>query len=202
MRKFIFVLASIILIFSVESKAQLGLKIGYNFASQPDKDVTAGYSSKSLNSFHAGVFFDKDLIPLLDVRVGLDYSPKGFKEENGDWYNQVKLNYIELPVLAKVKIGPFYGLGGFYGAYAMNGENKIHAVGSDLTWDVEFDNDEISRWDAGMKFGAGFQFGLGPVHVFTQADYSFGLLNVSTSDNLNFKNNVFGISAGVLLGFE
>lgn len=185
-----------------QSQAQLGIKLGYNFAKVGGKDVASGYSEKSLNNFQGGIFFDKDLIPLLDLRIGLDYSPKGYKEINGDWYNQGKLNYLELPVLAKVKLGPIYALGGFYGAYALNGENKIHAVGMDITKDVEFDNDQINRFDAGMKFGLGFQIGLGPVHIFAQTDYSFGLTNISSKDNTDYKNNVFGVAAGVLLGFK
>ncbi len=202
MKKLVIIALLFFIIGTDQSHAQLGIKLGYNFAKLGGKDLTQGYSEKSLNNFHAGIFFDKDLIPLIDIRVGLDYSPKGFKEVNGDLYNQVKLNYLELPILAKLKLGPVYGLGGFYGAYAINGENKAHLLGIDITEAVEFDTDKINRFDAGMKFGLGFQIGLGPVHVFAQTEYSFGLMNVSSKDNTDYKNNVFGVAAGVLLGFK
>ena len=54
---------------------------------------------------------DKDLIPLLDLRLGVDYSPKGSRQENGNDFDQLQLNYLEIPIQAKIKLGPVYALG-------------------------------------------------------------------------------------------
>ncbi len=120
MKKILLVLVAAILLLSFQSKAQLGFKIGYNFAKMSG-DIQPGFSEKSLSSLQFGVFLDKNLIPILGLRAGLDYSPKGYRIENGNSFEQMRLNYLEIPVLAKVKLGPIYALGGFYGAYALNG---------------------------------------------------------------------------------
>jgi len=79
----------------------------------------------------------------------------------------------------------------------MSGKNETNIESND----IDFDVDEISRFDYGMKFGLGFQLGLGPIHAFAEIDYSFGLYNlnkVATEDEI--KNSVIGVSIGVLLG--
>ncbi|MBN2757820.1 MAG: PorT family protein, partial [Bacteroidales bacterium] len=121
-------------------------------------------------------------------------------ELDADNYMQSTLNYLEIPILAKVKLGPVYALGGVYGAYALNGKNEISVLGITDSQDINFDDSEISKLDYGMTFGLGVQVGLGPVHVFAQADYSFGLKNINTSDGDAAKNNVIGVSVGILLG--
>lgn len=193
-------LVALSLLVSFSSMAQIGIKAGMNFAKQSGSDIT-GASEVFLSNFQAGVFTHKDLIPLLKIRVGLDYSPKGTKWESGSDYAQGTFNYLELPVLARVKLGPVYGLGGFYGAYALSGKSKVNTSGIEVEEDIDFDVSEIRRFDYGMKFGLGFQLGLGPIHAFAEVDYSFGFLNLnksSTGDNV--KNNVIGVSIGVLLG--
>ena len=182
------------LLLGLSSKAQIGIKAGMNFAQQSGNDQT-GYSEKTLDNFQFGIFTHKDLIPLLKIRVGLEYAPKGTKWENDSSYNQTTFNYLELPVLARVKLGPVYALGGFYGAYAMNGKIETEIDDSDA------DFDELSRWDYGMKFGLGFQLGLGPIHAFVETDYSFGFQNINkTAGGDDIKNSVLGVSVGVLLG--
>ena len=194
-------LVALSLLVSFSSMAQIGIKAGMNFAKQSGDDLT-GFSEKSLNNLNFGLFTHTDLITLLKLRVGLDYSPKGTKCENGDLYAQSTFNYLELPVLARVKLGPVYGLGGFYGAYALGGKNKTKLSGSEVEEDIDFDQQgfELSKFDYGMKFGLGFQLGLGPIHAFAELDYSFGLQNLNTGAGDEVRNSVIGVSVGVLLG--
>ncbi len=187
--KKITLLLALITIISVSSFAQFGIKAGMNFAKMTDAD-------NSINNFQAGVFWDKGFIPLLKFRIGLDYSPKGGSYDVvGVTTTDINMNYLELPVLAKVKLGPVYGLGGFYGAYAMNGTTTVIGVETD----VNFDN--VSRWDAGMKFGLGAQFKLGPLGAFIQGGYSFGFVDLDKTGTDEMKNTgVLSFSVGVLLG--
>ena len=202
MKKYLLIAMLLMTFGAVQTHAQLGLKLGYNFAKISGIDVVPGYSEKSLNNIQGGVFYEKGLIPLLGLRIGLDYSPKGSKEVKGSDYDQTTFNYLELPLLAKVKLGPMYALGGFYGAYALNGKSKFSLAGQTQNSDFDFDKSKVKRFDYGMKFGAGLQFGVGPIHIFAQADYSFGLQNISKTSGQNYKNNVIGVAAGVLLGFK
>ena len=197
MKKVLFI-AIFSLSFAVISNAQIGVKAGMNFAKMSGFNLD---NEKILTNIHAGVFMDKDIIPLLNLRFGLNYSPKGFKYDvDSENYGQGTFNYIEIPVLAKVKLGPLYALGGFYGAYALNGKFEWTELGEDGSEDVNFSDDEISQLDYGMMFGLGMQIGLGPLHVFGQVDYSYGLKNLNTGDGDDIKNSVIGVSVGVLIG--
>ncbi|NJO88812.1 MAG: hypothetical protein HC831_07530 [Chloroflexia bacterium] len=66
---------------------------------------------------------------------------------------------------------------------------------------INFDDYDLKKFDYGMKFGAGLQTGLGPLHAFAQAEYGFGLQNINKGDGDDIKNNVFSVSAGVVIGF-
>jgi len=200
MKKIALIFLTAMLIGNFQANAQLGVKLGYNFAKMTG-DVDAGYSEKSLNNLTLGAFLDKDLIPLLDLRLGVDYSPKGSRQENGNDFDQLQLNYLEIPIQAKIKLGPVYALGGVYGSFALKGRYESEELGTSYSGDVDFDAMELKKFDYGMKFGAGFQVGLGPLHAFAQGEYSFGLLNLSKADGIDTKNKVISLSAGVIIGF-
>ena len=195
----VLLIVAVSLLLSVQAKAQLGVQIGQNFA-KIDGSTVAGYDEKYLTNFSGGVYFDKDLIPLIDLRIGAFYSPKGSHFASGDYYNKTCLNYIEVPVQAKVKVGPVYALGGAYGAYALNGNMDILNATSETSTEMNFESDQFRKEDYGLKFGLGFQVGLGPLHVFVQGDYSLGLLDIYDGDAV-YKNKNIGASAGVNIGF-
>ena len=197
--KKIILLISLSILVSVTVMGQLGVRAGGAFAQQSGNSQ-ATYSEAYLSNFQFGIFTYKDIIPLLKLRIGLDYIPKGTNWESGSSYSQKQINYIELPVLARVKLGPIYGLGGFYGGYAIGGKNKLNTSGDETETDIDFDASNLSRWDYGMKFGLGFQLGLGPIHAFAELDYSFGLNNLNTGVGTDKKNSVIGVTIGVLLG--
>ena len=197
MKKILFV-AIFSLSFVVVSNAQIGVRAGMNFAKTDGINLD---NEKFLTNFHLGAFMDKDIIPLLKLRFGLNYSPKGFKYDTDDDNNsQTVYNYLEIPILAKIKLGPLYALGGVYGAYALNGQTEGVVAGVNVDGEVDFDVSNISKSDYGMMFGIGMQVGLGPLHVFGQVDYSYGLKNLNEGIGDDIKNNVIGVSVGVLIG--
>jgi hypothetical protein len=175
MKKTLLVMFIALFAISYQSQAQLGVKLGYNFAKMSGFE-TGGADEKSLNNVVFGAFMEKDLIPLLDIRLGAEFSPKGIRIESGSDFSELKINYLEIPVQAKVKLGPVYALGGVYGAFALKGAYEEESGGiSTKDDDIDFDAWELKKFDYGMKFGAGVQVGLGPLHAFAQAEYSFGL---------------------------
>ncbi len=222
MKKFLLITLLSVFAFGYTADAQIGFKLGYLFSKQTGevaglstlKDAKKDDYKKSQGAMCAGVFFDSKLAPLIGLRVGLDYAPKGYKIKSdkleglgslGEIEANSKINYLEIPVLAKVKIGPVYGLGGVYAAYAINGKFSIDKV-PDIVQkylkpqDYDFDDKDYKRMDYGLKFGAGLQMGLGPLHAFAQVEYSYGLANISQIKDFSAHNSALAITVGVLLG--
>ncbi len=215
MKKILLLTLVALFAFNYQANAQrIGVKLGYGMARQSGEvqkmpDVKVEDYKKALNSFCAGVFFDSNLVPILDLRVGLDFASKGLRLDGEKVIElKSKLNYLEIPVLAKVNIGPLYALGGFYGGYAVNGKisgklpDKFGKL-SELTKideDIDFDKRQIKRMDYGVRFGAGLQIGLGPIHAFAQAEYSYGLANISKIDGISTHNSFLAVTVGVMLG--
>jgi hypothetical protein len=202
--KITLLIAAFVLLFSFQTQAQLGVHIGYNFSKISGIDAGA-WHEKYLPNLSAGLFFDKKIVPLIDIRIGAMYSPKGEKLTLGDYYSKTTLNYIEIPLQLKAKVGPLYGLAGVYGAYAVNGKIKSKADNGggevvETTDDLDFKEKEVKRGDFGLKFGAGLQYGFGPLKIFVQGDYSMGMMNLSSADE-TYKNKVIGASAGLIIGF-
>jgi hypothetical protein len=200
MKKIVLFAVAAMLVGVFQANAQLGVKLGYNFAKLSGVDYGTA-DEKFNNNFAFGAFYEKDLIPLLDLRLGLDFSPKGNKVEAGDDEYKMTVNYLEIPIQAKVKLGPIYALGGVYGAYALGGKNEATVGGVSVSEDIDFDDQELKRLDFGMKFGLGFQLKLGPVGVFAQGEYSFGLQNINDGEGDAVKNKVISASIGALIGF-
>ena len=204
------IITLIAIMFTLQSNAQLGVQLGANFAKIDGYTPriagigVPGLSEEYLSNVSGGVYFDKDLIPLVDLRIGVMYSPKGANYANEDGFVQTGLNYIEVPIQAKVKAGPIYVLGGAYGAYALSGyeKNQIEVGGLlvESNNEINFEESEYRKEDFGLKFGLGVQFGLGPLHIFVQGDYSMGLLDIYNGDDV-YTNKVLGATAGVNIGF-
>ena len=112
-------------------------------------------------------------------------------------------NYIELPLnLAyTVAVGDnFLVLGaGPYGAYGINGKNKVTtAIGGleDKTEEnVEFGSgdEQVKRFDYGLNFMAGYLVGNG---LMVKLNYSLGLAELSNVSQAKYKNSYIGLTLG------
>ena len=193
------------LLVSPALKAQLGVNAGCNFARFGGIN-TGNMYEVSLAGFSGGLFYDKQIVHYLDLRAGVMYSPKGscLKYENSysSIYEKTFVKYIEIPVQIKANAGPFSALGGIYGAYALKSYSTYQAKGLSGGFIVTDDFTNLRRIDFGLKVGAGYQYKVGPVKIFTQGDYSLGLLNINNTDaeqNDKLRNKVFSLSVGALI---
>jgi hypothetical protein len=184
--------------------AKFGIKGGLNLtnlyvANTTNEHIKAG--------FNAGVFVKIPVTRGFSIQPELLYSVKGAK----DTYNNVaqgsgeyrfNLNYLELPLLAVVNLGPNFNIhAGGYAAY-LTGAN-VQDVNSNGNIDgaTDLNADNFNRWDFGLVGGAGFD-----IENFTiGARYNYGLKNIGKTGNLsgdltqNSKNA--GISIYVGFGF-
>jgi hypothetical protein len=80
-----------------------GIKGGYNYSTIRAENLN---NINGQTGFHAGVFANFSAI-LLQIQPELLFSQRGYEVENG---NDLRMNYIDLPVLLKVKVLPFITL--------------------------------------------------------------------------------------------
>jgi hypothetical protein len=210
------------------AQVRIGIKGGVNFANITFSDNGETSSNNVLPSFNAGAYLDLPLGEGIALQPGLMLEGKGEKINysssavNTDYTIKVNPIYLEVPVnfVGKVPVGKeahlLLGLGP-YAAFGIagrvKGDGTILGVSTSGSSDIKWDDDtpfnsgdknqgydKLKRFDYGANFMAGFELG----NVTLTANYGLGLAKVpsgsNNSDDDKYKNRVFGISLGFLLG--
>lgn len=89
------------------ANAQFGVKAGINAAVLDGQDL-GSTSTKYKTYYHAGLFYEAKLLGPISIQPEVLYSLQGasFKDNFSD-YN-TKLHYLNVPILAKVTVGPVF----------------------------------------------------------------------------------------------
>jgi hypothetical protein len=184
---------ALMVIVPAAAKAQMspvsaGIKGGINSAtlsSDTDEDLDR------LTGGVGGVFIGRDINKNFGLQLEGLYSMRGAKADGGD--AKIKLNYIDVPVLARFGATSASGIKAFAftGAQAsFNIKAEVDFLGE--TADIE---DEIEKFDLGWVIGAGVD-----VNRFTvDARYTMGLMNIAKDDTENTKNRTFSVMVGIRL---
>jgi hypothetical protein len=169
----------------------------------------ANVDGKMRPGMQFGLVIEKDLIAVLDLRIEALYTQKGSKQTSdaltglGVTYDVNSVyNYFEIPIMAKIKLGPVYVTAGPYFAYALSGDIETTIAGVTATEAVDFATDGINKFDYGVTAGLGAQFGIGPLAAFAEVRGAMGMANmydVPTADEF-MKNMGLALSVGILLG--
>jgi len=176
---------------SVQSQEfRLGAKAGLNVASLGGDSYGVG-SLGSRTSFHLGGLAEIPLMGKFALQPELLFSSEGSNWTFTGLDDNLKLDYIRVPVLAKFYIieglsaeaGPVFGV-------LVNAKNDD---GDDI-------KENFKTFDAAFGIGASYRLDMG---VFFSLRYNKGLLNVNEDYEeggvtYNYKNqsNVFQVSAG------
>ena len=200
------ILISIVVFFiftsSTAQKIKYGSKIGVNIANITGDETD---DVNTITTLHAGAVAEIMISDEFSFQAELLYSAQGAKSDYSETldevtfrYTSVKLEYINVPLLAK-----FYVTEGF----------SLEAgpqVGFLITADREFEKtdngetetggkdilDEIKGIDFGLDFGLAYKLESG---IFLAARYNLGLSNINdieASDELKNQNRVMQLSAG------
>lgn len=168
------------------SQFRLGVKAGYNSASLGGlKDVANVKEAKSLSGYHAGVF-GQFKIAIVTLQVDAVYSAQGAKwTDSSNAEHTYENNYLNIPIVAKLKLGPIAFLGGVQYGFLI--DSAIDGVADDSG---RFQNDDFS-----IPVGVAFNLS----RLMLEARYNVGVSNVNTlSDEL--KNGVIQLSVGFKFG--
>ncbi len=213
MKKFFFVVAAAVV--STGAFAQnfsYGVKAGLNMASvTKDGDDLEGADKKMRMGFHAGLVGEYQVSDIFGVQAELLYSQQGVKfvPTEGDGKDVAKLEYINLPIMAKfylvdglsLEVGPQFG-------YLMSAKRKV----SDFKGEMAEENGEVDlldekavgkdflkRMDVSAALGLSYRFAFG---LDVSARYNLGLTKISdkmvdeNDKKISPKNGVIAVGVG------
>jgi hypothetical protein len=182
----------LILMFASSASAQItyGAKAGVNFAnvSFADEDVP----SSSRIGLLAGAFATVPLTGWLSVQPEAIYTVKGASIDIFDIESDYIVDYLEVPVLARVPIQRrVYLAVGPSIAFRIRARNRTSFGGSTEEVNIA---DDVESLDIGVVGAAGLEMGR---WVFDgRYTHGFSDTDADTSDNVKIRNRVFSVSAG------
>ena len=217
--KIILIAISLLMISSVifaQGITAKGVKGGLNIATLTGDDAE---DEKSKIGFAFGGFLTYEVNKMFSLQPELLFTMKGTKfefeyiEDYGSFQYYYKqegswnLNYLEIPILAKLNIpmegnikpnvflGPALGFN-LSATFDSDWEDKGYEDGVLVFEDSGGVNDDIEDYikgvDFGLVFGAGVDFG----QISVDARYNFGLSTIADEGDAEIKNSVISIMLG------
>lgn len=173
----------------------LGVKGGLNVSKFGGDDAAEGTIDPSNRTgFAVGGFANIGFGQVFAVQPEFLYSQRGAKYEGGGTaLGEVKVSYIEIPLLAVISPA----LAGAPGVrpFFMAGPVASIKVGCSID-SVDCEDDTIEDTDLGLAFGAGAGIAAGRGTFLIDGRYGLGLASISTDDAVDIKNQGFSIMLG------
>ncbi len=165
------------------AQGQIGIQGGLNFSSVSVTVDGADVSTDNRTRWNIGVFTSRG--GLIGIQGGVYYSQKGFSTGVQD----VDLDYVEIPVMLRVKFLMLRAYGGPNFAFKVDCDEE----GTANLGGVAFNCSDTGTFEFGWKIGAG-----GKLLVFMlDLAYEWGTTDIWDVDNGSMKNRVFQIQAGL-----
>jgi len=217
---------ALLLVASLTAQISFGPRAGFNLTNMNQTVEAFGMSISPDTDFKPGFQVGLVAhIPLLGeflaIQPGLLFAQQGmrfnlqedFSGETLEISETVNINYLQMPINAQLSFGVGENArillqAGPYLGFALNGSRK----GKDINWDwrpgqdmiIDFDesiefgsgDEEMRRFDLGLGFGAGVQFGRLQVGI----GYNLGLANLSNINVVTTRNNGLAFTATWLFG--
>ena len=159
-------------------------KVGLNIANVTDADDVDARIGLA-----AGAEFEYGVTDMIGVSAGLVYSMQGYKFSEGNYDTTVKLDYLNVPILANVYVAP--GLAVKLGVQpGFKLSSKVKMEGSGTSIEGESDDDGVKGFDLAIPVGVSYQY----QNIVLDARYNWGVTKVF--DDGDSKNSVFQITLG------
>ena len=179
-----------------------GFKIGLNMSKYTGSDAT---NTKTKSGLVLGGYITYSLSDIFALQPELQYTMKGAK---GEFYSAEyditidltdKLNYLEIPILAKFFVNTRSSVKpSFYAgpaiSFLMSAKEKGEAQGVSAEVDIK---DYIKSTDFGLIFGAGTDFLAGSGRITFDIRYEMGLSSIDDVSNAaDIKNSNLSLMVG------
>ncbi|TXD45939.1 porin family protein [Polaribacter sp. IC073] len=167
---------------------KFGAKAGLNFANVYGDDVE---NNDYRTSLHVGAVAEIEISEKFSLQPELMYSTQGAKTDENNVDLTMKLDYLNVPVMAKYYVAEGFSLeAGPQVGFLLSAKVKAESGGDSGEVDVK---DEFETIDFGLNFGAGYKLDSG---LNFSARYNLGLSNVAKESDNSIKNGVFQVSVG------
>ena len=161
-------------------------------------------NTQSKTGFYGGGFVSVPVSETFSVEPGITYAQKGY-EMRGNFglkgmdivsaKSELNLNYIELPVLARVNLGGLQVFAGPQVAYLTNA--SLHTTAGAFGFNVINDRrdvkDQFNELDVALTGGIGYQFSNG---LRLQAAYDHGLSRMNAGQSVEAYNRAVKVGLG------
>ena len=207
MRKIALLIALTIFGLTQANAQNFGFKGGYNYSSF-NGDVAKDNTLKGLSGFYVGALLELPLGDVISLQPEVIYSRQGAvweqKDILGEFKKDFKLDYLNIPVMAKVNLGPLFLQGGVQFGFLVGKPEVSYTRGAQRI-SQKLDKDAYASFDFGVGAGLGVNLSQ---HFFVEARYTHSLTNAldpnnnslknaHISDDNNFKNAVLSLGLGV-----
>ena len=180
-----------------ERPAAVGVKAGVNFANLDFEGDGASVSLDPRKGIVGGLFVVWPASTRLALQTEALYSQKGAQMEEGGDSAKIKLDYLDVPVLARfsspVSSGTsFHVFAGPSFSFRVSAKSESSFDGEEENEDID---EDVERFDLGLVAGAGLELG----RFVIDGRYTWGLSNINKveSDDVTIKNRVFAVMAGI-----
>lgn len=155
---------------------------------------------KNFTGLQVGVSYQAGISSSFSVVPELYFAVKGgiLTDKNPLTINKstLRLNTLDLPVLARVHFGQFYLNAGPYVGYTLAARLKMQTSTNEVSKEsISVGTNGIKRWDYGLQAGAGYDFKLKGSTLALDVRYGYGLANLSS--DIERYNRMLNISLTV-----
>ena len=210
MRKIVLLIIMAVCGLSQVRGQDFGVKAGYNYSTFSGE--TSSLSTiEGLSGFYIGGLVELPISNVLSIQPELIFSRQGVALRQGlknlsirTDTSEIRLDYLNIPVMAKVNLGPIFLEGGVQFGFLVN-KPKMDSYIANVYLRNLLDKDSYNSFDFGVGAGLGVKLNQ---HFFVETRYTYSLTNVFDpndkhfkssliSDGDNFKNSVFSIGLGM-----
>ena len=210
MRKIVLLIIMAVCGLSQVRGQDFGVKAGYNYSTFSGE--TSSLSTiEGLSGFYIGGLVELPISNVLSIQPELIFSRQGVDLRQGlknlsirTDTSEIRLDYLNIPVMAKVNLGPIFLEGGVQFGFLVS-KPKVNSYYSNVYLRNLLDKDSYNSFDFGVGAGLGVKLNQ---RFFVETRYTYSLTNVFDpndrhfkssliSDGDNFKNSVFSIGLGM-----
>lgn len=173
---------------SAQEYVMFGAKGGVNFSTFSGDGVNAFNDPDGRTSFHLGLVAEIPVGPRFSIQPEVLYSGQGYDIADRNNANDIEyqLDYINLPVLAKVYVTEGLALeAGPQVGFLVNSEIDRNPSSPNDEYSVSLDSDQFNTVDFSVALGASYKFRGG---FFVNGRYNIGLTDIYDD---SFANNIF-----------